>query len=73
MDDDSLDVWAIRGDGSAEVRVSREVLPRLYLQFPWCSVAVEDMEAFVREAEAKMTPTRVNASWFEEYVSRQYV
>ena len=37
--------------------------------FPECSVLVDNLEAFVREAETRMVKDKPEASWFEEYVS----
>ncbi len=68
LSDDSLDVWVVGADGSVEFRVSGEDSVWIQKRLPSCSVVVSDMEAFLREAE-EMAKPRVNASWFDAYVS----
>ena len=64
-------MWAIRADGSADIRMHRDLFVQMQPKFPECVLITDDLEAFVREAESKVFPAKLNytADWFEEYVS----
>ena len=66
---DGLDVWAITPDGSADIRMKRELYRELKVVYPECSILHSSVEELVREAEREMRPKNLTADWFEEYVS----
>ena len=66
---DGLDVWAITPDGSADIRMKKELYRELKVVYPECSILHSSVEELVREAEREMRPKNLTADWFEEYVS----
>lgn len=67
VDHDYTDVWAIGADGTVDFRMDGDFFQQIRGAFPEC-VVVADVETLVRDAE-KMMKGRLNATWFEEYVS----
>ena len=69
---DYIDVWRMGADGTVDLRMHTDLFVQISPTVPECSVLVENLEAFVREAETHMVKTESEASWFEEYVSSLY-
>lgn len=54
---DHSDVWHT-GKESIDVRIARKTFARVQEYFPECSIMVEDLEAHVQAAEARMFPQK---------------
>lgn len=54
---DHSDVWHV-GKESIDMRISRKAFARVQGYFPECAVIVEDLEAHVQAAEARMFPQK---------------
>ena len=70
LEQDGMDVWGIKPDGSIDVRMQKGHFQEIRHLFPGCVTLIEDVEAYVREAERQMLQVNVQTSdWFENYVS----
>ena len=68
LEHNNTDVWGAGPDG-IDIRMHEDLYQQIHLHFPECSLKVRDLEAFVRDWEKKSMQHRVDATWFEEYVS----
>ena len=70
VDHDYTDVWRIAADGSVDIRMSKRFFAQIHPKFPECTVLEYDLEELVRRTEAQILKGRLNATWFEAYVSQ---
>ena len=68
MEHNNTDVWGAGPDG-VDIRMHETLYQQIQLHFPECALKVENLEDFVRAWEKKNMQHRVDATWFEEYVS----
>ncbi len=54
---DHADVWHV-GKESVDMRIDRRQFARVQAYFSECAIVIQDMEAHVQAAEAKMFPTK---------------
>ena len=73
LQNDFVDVWQFRSDGTVDVRVSKDRFDGL-VPAPECTLLISDVEAYVRQVENVTTAPA--AEWNDAYVSncvRTYV
>ena len=69
LNHDLVDVWKVSPEGYADLRMHNNLYEQMRDKFPECKVLHPSVEALVREAETMMEKQRLNATWFEDYVS----
>jgi len=70
LEQDGMDVWGTKPDGSIDIRMNKYLFQELQHLFPGCVTMIEDVEAYVKEAERQIFQVKVQTSdWFESYVS----
>ena len=70
LEEDFVDPWGQDKDGRLHFRLSVQLWAKLQDKFPECTVAIENVEEYVRAVEREMfNSTRLGADWFEAYVS----
>ena len=70
LENDRVDVWAVRGD-SADLRLPRSFFEeQISSKYPECFVLNPSVEALVQQAEKEaFKRSNLTAEWHEEYVS----
>lgn len=70
LEQDGMDVWGTKPDGSIDIRMNKYLFQELQHLFPGCVTMIEDVEAYVKEAERQIFQVKAQTSdWFESYVS----
>ena len=66
---DFVDPWGLDEERRLHVRLGAQRWSELQSSLPECSVAIDNVEKYVLEAEKEMfNKSRVGAGWFQEYV-----